>query len=162
MLDKVTAGFFLRAFMFLQPLTLALAYIFAQENPNQRMTFYIITFSTKYLPYAMLAMTFVTAGPTEAMRQATGLLAAHSYDYLTRIWPQFGGGRNYIQTPEIVRRWFARPPASAQSRAYGTAFQGRPAGAPPAQNVGRPGGGWASGFSSGWNGRSGGRRLGGD
>jgi len=110
----------------------------------------------------MLAMTFVMAGPTEAIRQATGLLAAHAYDYLTRIWPQFGGGRNYIQTPQIVRQWFARPAESGQTRAYGTAFQGRPAGGAPAQNVGRAGGGWTSGFSSGWNGRGGGRRLGGD
>jgi len=85
-------------------------------------------------------------GPTAAKHQLAGLVAAHAYDFLTRIWPTFGGGRNYIKTPDMVKRWFggdvARP---AQNRSYGTAFQAR-------QDV--PG-------STGWTGQRGpGRRLG--
>lgn len=149
--------------MFLQPLTVALAYLYGQENPNLRMTFYIVTFKARYLPYAMLAMTFVMGSPADALSQGTGLLAAHLYDFMTRLWPQYGGGSNVIYTPQFVKQWFARPAATAQTRAYGTAFQSRQAGAQQAStNVGRGTGGWASGFSGQWNGRGAGRRLGGE
>lgn len=112
----------------------------------------------------MLAMTFVMAGPEAALTQGTGLLAAHMYDFLTRLWPQFGGGRSYIQTPQFVRRWFARLGGTSQARAYGTAFQSRTASGQTAGNAGSStGGGWTSGFSTGsWGGRGAGRRLGGD
>ena len=163
---KLTAGFYLQSPFLLQPLILALAYLSSQENPNGRMTFFIVQIRTKYLPYCMLAMTFVMAGPSEALTQSTGLLAAHTYNFLTRIWPQYGGGRNYIRTPEIVRRWFATPNSGVRTRAYGTAFQGRTAGqgtTGSARAGGEGGSGWTSGFSSSvWGSRGTGRRLGGD
>jgi len=151
--------------MLLSPLTLALAYTFAQENPNRQMTYFIVTFSAKWLPYAMIAMTFVMAGPSEALLQATGIVAAHAYDFLTKIWPEYGGGRRILATPQIVQRWFAKPGGTAQARPAGTAFSGRPAGSSNVpQQQGGSGGGWASGFSSGgnWNSRGQGRRLGGE
>lgn len=147
---------------FLSPLTLALAYTSAQENPNRQMSYFIVTFSAKYLPYAMLAMTFVMASPEAALHQATGLIAAHLYDFLTKIWPEYGGGRKLINTPAFVARWFATTGGAPSQRSYGTAFSGN-----TAQNVGQRqtggGGGWASGFSGGaWGDRGQGRRLGGD
>ena len=154
----------LSGFLFLSPLTLALAYTYAQENPNRQLTYFIITFSAKYLPYAMLAMTFVMASPQEALNQGTGLVAAHAYDFVTKIWPEYGGGVRYLNTPESVKRWFAPPGGTPQTRGAGTAFAAgqRPAGGQsvPQRQAGA-GGGFASGFSSGsWGG--GGRRLGGD
>jgi len=114
-------------------------------------TVFILTFPAKYLPYALLLLTFIMRGPPAAMEQGTGLLAAHLYDFLTRIWPTFGGGRNYIKTPEFVKRWFAQSGSGApQARGYGTAFDNR-RDAP------------ASGSSSGnaWSNQRGpGRRLG--
>lgn len=152
------------AVFFLSPLTLALAYTYAQENPNRQLSYFIVTFSAKYLPYAMLAMTFVMASPVAALHQATGLVAAHLYDFLTKIWPEYGGGRKLLNTPTFVARWFTRNAGIASQRSYGTAFTGT------AQNVGQQGqtgsgGGWASGFSQGsgsWSARGQGRRLGGD
>lgn len=146
--------------MFLSPLTLALAYTYAQENPTRQLTYFIITFSAKYLPYAMLAMTFVMSSPQDAMNQATGVIAAHAYDFLTKYWPEYGGGTRLLKTPETVQRWFARP--GGVQRGAGTAFTAR-----PAQNVQQAqtgsGGGWSSGFGgNGWNNRGAGRRLGGD
>jgi len=89
-------------------------------------TVFILTFPAKYLPYALLLLTFIMRGPPAAMEQGTGLLAAHLYDFLTRIWPMFGGGRNYIKTPEFVKRWFAQNGSAApQARSYGTAFDNR-------------------------------------
>jgi Derlin-2/3 len=87
---------------FLSALTLALAYTFGQENPNRQLSYFIVTFSAKYLPYSMLAMTFVMASPQAALHQATGLIAAHLYEFLTKIWPEHGGGRKLINTPAFV------------------------------------------------------------
>ena len=163
--SQLTGGIYLQGIMLLSPLTLALAYTYAQENPNRQLSYFIVTFSAKWLPYSMLAMTLVTASPSEALLQATGLLAAHAYDFLTKIWPEQGGGGKYLVTPRVVRGWFGQAAGTAQQRGAGTAFAGRSAGA---QNVsssgqagGSSGGGWASGFSGGnWGGRGQGRRLG--
>ncbi|KAK0939073.1 hypothetical protein LTR29_009309 [Friedmanniomyces endolithicus] len=151
-------GVWLQGILLLSPLTLALAYTAAQENPNRQLTYFIVTFSAKWMPYAMLAMTFVMASPQEALLQSTGLIAAHAYDFVTKIWPEYGGGRKYLSTPLTVQRWFAKPGGTSQTRGAGTAFAARPANVPQQQTGG--GGGWASGFSGGA--RGGGRRLGGD
>jgi Derlin-2/3 len=149
---------------FLSALTLALAYTYAQENPNRQLSYFIVTFSAKYLPYSMLAMTFVMGSPTAALHQATGLIAAHLYEFLAKIWPEHGGGRKLINTPAFVARWFATPAGVPSQRSFGTAYSGNTT----AQNVGQQGqagagGGWASGFSQGsWNARGTGRRLGGE
>ena len=163
---QLLGGVYLQGVFLLSPLTLALAYTYAQENPNRQLSYFIVTFSSKWLPYAMLAMTFVTASPQEAMLQATGLVAAHAYDFVTKIWPQYGGGRQFLTTPATVQRWFAKPGGTPQARGAGTSFAARPAGAsanvPQAQTG--SGGGWASGFGGGgnsaWGGRGSGRRLG--
>jgi Derlin-2/3 len=91
------------------------------------------------------------------MVQATGLLAAHLYDFLTRIWPTFGGGRNYIFTPQIVKKWFGARPGTVQNRGFGTAIQGgrRAGDAASARAAGS-----STGFGGAWNSRGPGRRLG--
>lgn len=159
----LTGGIYLRGVMLLSPLTLALAYTYAQENPNRQLSYFIITFSAKWLPYAMLAMTFVMSSPQEALLQATGLVAAHAYDFVTKIWPEYGGGRRYLNTPQFVNRWFAKPAGTAQQRSFGTAYAGRPAAASPISQQQAARSGWASGISgSSWSSRGTGRRLGGD
>ncbi len=138
-------------------LTLALAYTYSQDNRNRKVTIFIITIPVPYLPYAMLLMTFVMGGPNMALQQATGLVAAHLYDFLTRIYPTFGGGRNFIQTPAVVQRWFGASSRSETARGYGTAFR-------PATQQGSQGRstGFGGGISGIWGGRGAGRRLGGD
>lgn len=119
------AGVLLNGYTFLPALSLAYAYTYAQENPTRQVSFFIVTFDAKYLPYALTFMTFVIDGPEAALSQATGLVAAHLFDFLTRIWPTFGGGKNYITTPQMVKRWFGATPGSVQDRGYGHAVQGR-------------------------------------
>lgn len=151
---------------FLSALTLALAYTYAQESPNRQLSYFIITFSAKYLPYAMLAMTFVMGSPEAALHQATGLIAAHLYEFLTKIWPEHGGGRKLINTPAFVARWFVRDAGIAAQRSYGTAVTGNQTVGQQGQAGSGSGGGWASGFSQGssgsWSSRGQGRRLGGE
>ena len=161
---QLLGGFYLGGPMLLSALTLALAYTYAQDNPNRQVSYFIVTFSVKWLPYVMLAMSFVMAGPQEALIQSTGLVAAHTYNFLTKIWPEYGGGRRYISTPQTVRKWFAQPGITATRRGAGTAYN---AGSAGNQNVPQrqtgSGGGWTSGMTgSGWTSRGQGRRLGGD
>jgi Derlin-2/3 len=146
---KLTCGFYLGGAFLLQPLILAFAYTFAQENPNANVNIFFITFPAKYLPLAILFVTMVLDGPRAAIEQVTGIIAAHLYEFLTRIWPTFGGGTNYITTPNFVKSWFVEPgPPRPQPRGYGTVYEpGQPA---PAGNAG-------------WSHQRGpGRRLGGD
>lgn len=121
------------------------------------MTFYIITFRVKFLPYSMIAMTMVLKGPDAAFLQGTGLIAAHLYDFLTRVYPAFGGGVNYVSTPRFLTRLFSAGPAGGRAKSHGTAFQARSGSAKAPE----PSRGWTSGFGSNtWGNRGPGHRLG--
>ncbi|KZF22670.1 hypothetical protein L228DRAFT_247029 [Xylona heveae TC161] len=148
----VANGGVLGGMIFTSALVMALVYTHAQENRGRKATLFVITIPIEWLPYAILLLTFIMGGSQAAIEQSTGIFAAHLYDFLTRIWPAFGGGRNYIQTPNFVRRWFERP--GPQSRPYGTAWNPR-----TTQQSSR---GSSSGISNLWGTRGQGRRLGGD
>ncbi|MCJ1456605.1 hypothetical protein MMC28_006967 [Mycoblastus sanguinarius] len=150
-----TAGGILGGAIFTQALILAIAYTYSQDNRGKKVSFFIITFNVMWLPWAMLLMTFVLAGPDAALNQAMGLIAAHLYDFLTRLYPTFGGGRNVIHTPAIVKRWFGADKPGIQVRGYGTSY--RPASQAPGRGTSN-----GFGFSSAWGTRGQGRRLGGD
>lgn len=141
--------------LILVALILGIAYTYSQDNRGKKVSLFVITFNVVWLPLAMLLMTFVMAGPNAALSQLMGLVAAHLYDFLTRLWPEFGGGKNYIQTPNVVKRWFGADKAGFQHRGYGTAYR---AGSQA------PGRGTSSGFgfSTAWGTRGQGRRLGGE
>ena len=139
-------------------LILGFAYTYSQDNPTRKVSFFIITFQAKYLPFAMLALTLIMHGNQAAYWQSTGLVAAHMYDFLTRVWPTFGGGKNLIQTPAIVTDWFGGDRPDVQVRGYGTSFV---PGITTPQSRSRNSSAWSSSFSS-WGGRGSGRRLGGD
>ncbi|KAL9640783.1 MAG: hypothetical protein Q9204_000557 [Flavoplaca sp. TL-2023a] len=151
-----TAGGVLGGYTFLSPMILALAYTYSQDNRRKKVNFFIIQLEAKWLPWAMLVAALVLGGPYAMMYQGTGIIAAHLYDFLTRLYPIFGGGRNYIQTPKIITRWFGGEVKRAQSKGFGTSF------APQAQQATRPSNGFSTAFSSPWSSRGQGRRLGGD
>lgn len=153
-----TAGGILNQYTFLPALSLAYAYTFAQDNPTRSVSFFIITFESKYLPFAMLFMTFIIDGPDAAAGQLTGLIAAHLYDFLTRIWPTFGGGTNYIRTPQMVKGWFSARLGSVQDRGFGHVVEGRGRTAGAAGSGAPPSAARATGNA--WGGMGPGRRLG--
>ncbi|RDW89544.1 derlin-1 [Coleophoma cylindrospora] len=141
--------------VFTSALVLALAYTSTQDERGQKASFFIVTIPAQWIPYAMLLMTLVMAGPPAAKIQATGLIAAHMHDFLTRIWPTFGGGRNLVPTPAFVKRMFQTTQASVQSTSYGTAFA-------PAQRAATSSGSSAGVLPESWRTRGTGHRLGGD
>ncbi|KAJ9495773.1 hypothetical protein LTR99_010683 [Exophiala xenobiotica] len=149
-------GLILGSMIFTQALLLAFIYTFAQDNRGKKAHFIILQIPVELLPWAMLTLTLIMGGPTAALQQAVGVLAAHLYDFLTRLYPTFQGGRNYIQTPAAIKRYFGADRSAFSNKGYGTSFR-------PGQNVPPPQSrGWTSGFSNGWSGRGAGRRLGGE
>ena len=136
-------------------LILGLAYTFAQDNPTKKVSLFIVSFKAMYLPWALLGFTLVMAGPDAVLSEFTGLIAAHLYEFLTRLWPAFGGGRNPIFTPTIVKKWFGADQRRVKSKAYGTAFT-------PAGQTSSQGSSTGFSFSNSWGSRGQGRRLGGD
>lgn len=133
-----------------------MAYTSSQDEAGQKAMFFIITIPAQLVPYAMLFMTFVMAGPEAAKVQATGLLAAHLHDFLTRIWPTFGGGRNLVPTPGFIRRLFETKRAHIEVKSYGTAH------VPAAQNTAAASGSSGGVLPESWKSRGSGHRLGGD
>ncbi|KKA21843.1 Centromere/microtubule-binding protein Cbf5 [Rasamsonia emersonii CBS 393.64] len=151
---KLTAGCLLGRLIFTSALILAFIYTWAQDNRGRKVMFFVIQIPAEWLPFAMLAVTLVMHGWGSVMSQGTGILAAHLYDFLTRIYPTFGGGRNYITTPAFIQRIFDGHRAT--SRTYGTAYR------PGQQSTQGSSSGWSSSFGSSWSSRGPGRRLGGD
>lgn len=143
--------------IFTSALVLAFAYTSTQDDRGQKAQFFIVTIPAQWIPFAMLLMTFVMAGPQAAMIQATGLVAAHLHDFLTRLWPTFGGGNNLLPTPGFIRRMWETKTATVSNKAYGTSFA-------PAQ---RDSSATTSSSTGGvlpesWRSRGSGHRLGGD
>jgi Derlin-2/3 len=136
LVNQVFASTIFGGYIFLSPLILALAYIFAQDNPNSNVTIFILSFPAKYLPYALVALTLLSSSPDQAWAQLAGLLAGHLYDFLTRIWPTFGGGRNYLATPTFVKRWYLQMATRETRRDYGTSIDNRTQNAVPPRNPG--------------------------
>ncbi|CAG7935007.1 unnamed protein product [Penicillium nalgiovense] len=157
---KLTAGGYLGAAILLSPLTMAFVYTFSQTNRGTKTRFWFIDIPVVFLPYAMLLVTMVSNGWDAALVESMGILAAHTYDFLTRIYPTFGGGRNFIAVPGFVERYFTKHDPNSGYRGYGTASRApRPAGQPSSASA--SGSTWGSWTSSGsWNGRGAGRRLG--
>ncbi|KAF9883512.1 hypothetical protein FE257_003387 [Aspergillus nanangensis] len=150
----LTAGCILDSVVFTHALILAFVYTFAQDNRGKKASFYIIQIPVEFLPWAMLVLTLVISGWPAALSEGTGIVAAHLYDFLTRIYPTFGGGRNYIITPAFVQRFFTKYSVQGEYRTYGTAYR------PASQTQSVPGEGWASSFQGPWSQRGQGRRLG--
>lgn len=144
-------------------------YTWSQDNIGVPVTLYFVQIRAEYLPLALAFMTWLGGGSAQAMVQITGIVAAHAYDFLTRIYPTYGGGRTYIRTPAFVQRWFRR--RGPQATGYGAYRMNTPGSRPvggAAAASGRStgsssggGGGFFSGNGS-WRARGAGHRLGGD
>ncbi|RDA93425.1 hypothetical protein CP533_2612 [Ophiocordyceps camponoti-saundersi (nom. inval.)] len=87
---------------FLRALILAMCYTVTQDQRGMKANLMFITIPAPMTPYAMLAFNLLfPGGVSNMLLQLLGLLAAHLFDFLTRIWPEYGGGRNLIPTPAL-------------------------------------------------------------
>lgn len=96
--------------MFLQPLIIALCYTSVQDMRGVKMTFFFFQVPAQTVPYCIILSTLVSSGSPDAVPgQLTGIVAAHLYDFMTRLWPEFGGGSNLLPTPGFISRLFTTP-----------------------------------------------------
>ena len=140
----------------LQALIIALAYTCTQDQRGIKANFFFITIPAQLVPYAMILVDVLMMGPFMLPLLLSGILAAHLYDFLARLWPEFGGGFSLLKTPAFMSRLVDAPFQRVQQRSYGQAYQG----------AGRTAGAAASGSSGSgplpdaWRTRGKGQRLG--
>ncbi|KGY14902.1 hypothetical protein PABG_12177 [Paracoccidioides brasiliensis Pb03] len=155
----LTAGLLLKSFIFTSALLIAFMYTYGQVNIGKKAHFFVIQIPVEFLPWANLVIIMVMKGWGAAQSAACGVVAAHLYEFLTRIYPTYGRGRTFIWTPVFVKRWFGAHRSNQTNRAYGTYRHGdRPVQEAGGASTSSSGSGWFSGDS--WNGRGVGRRLG--
>lgn len=146
---------FLGGFMFLQGLIIAMCYTAVQDQRGAKAGFFFFTVPAQLIPYCMI-LSSLLMNPTVIPLQVSGILAAHLHDFLTRLWPEFGGGSSLLPTPTFMSRLIQTP--RVFQREYGTAI--RPSDSQAA--------GSATGASTGsvlpdsWRTRGSGHRLGSD
>ncbi|KAH6626078.1 Der1-like family-domain-containing protein [Chaetomium sp. MPI-SDFR-AT-0129] len=153
---------FLGGGFFLGGLIMALAYTATQDQRGIQSGFIVFTVPAQSIPLCMLALSLLL-DPSAIPLQLTGLLSAHLHDFLSRLWPEFGGGWNIMTPPRFVS-WLVKTPRMVQ-REYGTAVH-QPRGAHGVSGGSAAGG--SSGASTGsvlpdsWKTRGSGQRLGGN
>lgn len=145
--------YFLGDVFFLPALILAMAYTATQDQRGQKAGFFFFTVPAQLIPLCMMGATLLMASPTQMLLQLTGLVAAHLHDFLTRIYPEFGGGRNFIPTPAFFARFVTTP--RVLQREYGTGI--RPSQGTTGSSTGAQGSGP---LPDSWRTRGTGHRLG--
>ncbi|KAK6350696.1 hypothetical protein TWF718_003883 [Orbilia javanica] len=166
--------FILGGMAFAPVMGIALAYSWGQRNRGRNITFFFITIKAQWLPYAIAGVTAIQS-PGSAFILASGIVSAHAYEFLTVLWPRFGGGSNLLPTPSFLKWSFEGGPGTSTGgvggvRAYGTGFdaRARDAGPAPARAQGMFGGdgGRTTGSNArqptnaAWRNRGAGHRLG--
>ncbi|GJC82053.1 derlin-2 [Colletotrichum liriopes] len=144
---------------FLPALIMAMCRTVTQDQRGMKANFYFVTIPAQLTPFCMMLVSLLFPGGYYTfMIQLMGFIAAHLYDFLSRVWPEFSGGRNLIPTPAFLSRLVQTP--RFNQRGYGTAVRG--GGGASAQTSGS-----STGVSQGggvlpdsWRTRGPGRRLG--
>jgi len=143
---------------FLHALMISMTYTVVQDQRGMKTNFYFITIPAQLTPYAMIAINMLfPGGAAQIPLQLEGLFAAHLWEFLTKIWPAFGGqGGTLLPTPPFF--------TTIVNTISGLAGRAAPVVAGPR---GAAGGGVARGASAGsgplpdsWRTRGPGQRLG--
>lgn len=122
------------------------------------MNFFFFQVPAQTVPYCIILASMLSSGdPSGVPSQLTGIVAAHLYDFLTRLWPTFGGGSNLLPTPGFMSRLLG---ATRVEPAYGTA--GRTTGPGGAGRASSSGTNTGSVLPDSWKTRGSGYRLGSD
>ena len=136
---------------------MSLCYTSVQDRRGEKSGFFFFTVPSQVVPYCLLLATLLMS-PEMVPLQISGLFAAHMYDFLTRIYPEFGGGPNLLPPPAFLSRFVTAP--RVVQRAYGTAFTRGSTGQASGTSTGSSTGG--SVLPDSWRTRGTGHRLGGD
>lgn len=139
--------------MFLTGLILAICRTVTQDQRGQKASIYFVTIPAQMMPFGLMLMSLIMPnGYYYLPMQICGFLASHLFDFLTRYYPEFIGGRNLAPTPAFLSRFFDTP--RFFQRTYGTAIR------PSDQSTGRTTGASTGPLPDAWRTRGSGRRLG--
>ncbi|CRJ92848.1 hypothetical protein BN1723_008539 [Verticillium longisporum] len=142
---------------FLSALILAMCRTVTQDQRGQKASIYFITIPAQLMPFAMMLMSLLfPGGAMTFLMQLIGFFAAHLFDFLTRIYPTFTGGRNLLPTPGFLSRFIETP--RILERNFGTAIRPRAAEPSTGRTTGAATGGGP--LPEAWRTRGPGRRLG--
>lgn len=133
---------------------MSLTYTACQDQRGVQSSFFFFTVPAQAVPYCML-LASVLMSPGIIPLQISGIVAAHLHDFLTRLWPEFGGGPNLLPTPGFVS-WLVQTPRILH-RGYGTAIR-----QPDATTGSGTGASTGSVLPDSWKTRGSGHRLGGN
>lgn len=138
---------------YLSALILAMCRTVTQDQRGQKASLFFVTIPAQLMPFGMMFMAFLMGGPIALMLNICGFVASHLFDFLTRYYPDFLGGRNLAPTPAFLSRFVDTP--RVFQRTFGTAI--RPAAQP---SSGRTTGASTGPLPDSWRTRGAGRRLG--
>lgn len=109
-------GYYLRA------LIIAMVYTVTQDQRGAKSNFYFITIPAQLTPYCMILINLVFPNGVYVMLlQLEGLIAAHLWEFFSRIWPDFGGGPKLLATPNWISSLIK--PQRMTARTFGTAIR---------------------------------------
>lgn len=84
-------------------LIVALTYTASQQQQGLQVNYMFVPLPAPLMPYAMIGVSLLFPGGIQDFFLGLyGLVAAHLYEFLTRIYPQLGGGRNILKTPKFM------------------------------------------------------------
>lgn len=98
-------GFIAELPLLMDPMILSVLYVWCQFNKDTIVSFWFGTqFKAMYLPWVLVAFNTIIKG--FAMNQILGILVGHLYFFLMFKYPQDFGGRQFLQTPAILYKYF--------------------------------------------------------
>ena len=146
----VIIGLFMNIMFLMDPLVLAVLYIWCQLNKDVIVNFWFGSqFKAMYLPWVLLAFNVIISGG--GVMELIGILLGHLYFFLMFKYPQDFGGASLLATPQFLNDWFP-------SRGGGIHGYGQPpstGAAPPAGGGGGGGGRFGGGYAWGQGNRLG-------
>lgn len=84
-------------------LIVALTYTATQQQQGLTVTYIVIPMPAPLMPYAMILVSLLfPGGIKDFFLGLYGLVAAHLWEFLSRIYPQLGGGPNILKTPKFM------------------------------------------------------------
>jgi len=94
-------------FMFLpQAFMFYIMYYWSQTNRNTNVSFMFgFQFKAVYFPFVLIIFQFLTGGMLD-LTQLMGIGVGHIYFFLKDVWPNQYGGREFLATPEFIKKLF--------------------------------------------------------
>ncbi|PVU95876.1 hypothetical protein BB561_001550 [Smittium simulii] len=109
------------AFLLVKSVIMAVIEIWTLYNSDKIVSLLgIVKMKAQYFPYVMLGIEFFSDGGRMPYAMIYGYGAARLYYYLTVEYPQHGGTRNFVQTPQFYYRIFGN---TAQSEIEDSSYK---------------------------------------